>query len=131
MLKYLTAALAAVTLGLAGLLYVSHSRNTGLEGALATQTARAEGLAEATRQAQERLKSERKVLVARQAEIASQRLNFDRAQEALKTALQAEKDWNDTQVPTRVREALRDPSDGLHGPFDSAVSGGLRSAPDN
>lgn len=120
-----------VVLALAGLGYLyTHSQTQvdRLELQLAQQITLTEQARKASIQAQERLKSERKVLVAREAKIASQARKFTQAQEALKTALQAEKEWNDTEVPTAVREALLQASDGRHGPSDSADSGGLRNA---
>ena len=68
------------------------------------------GLTEAAERAQERLKSDRKVLVARQAQIASQAVLLARSEAALQNALQANKSWSDTNVPTDVQEALRGPS---------------------
>ena len=69
-------------------------------------------LVDAAEQAQRRAKADRKVLVARQAEIASQRRKLAEAQQALSEALQRNKSWSDTDVPTDVQKALQGRSDG-------------------
>lgn len=73
-------------------------------------------LTEAQNRAVEREKLDRKVLVARQAKIASQARKIAQAQEALSEALQRNKDWSDTDVPDEVQKALA-------GPFDSPAAG--------
>ena len=70
------------------------------------------GLTEAAERAAERLKSDRKVLVARQAQIASQAVLLARSEAALQNALQANKSWSDTNVPDEVQKALAGPSGG-------------------
>ena len=69
-------------------------------------------LVEAQNRAIEREKSDRKVLVARQAKIASQARKLAEAQQALSKALQRNKDWSDTDVPDEVQKALGGPSGG-------------------
>lgn len=63
-------------------------------------------LVEAQKQAVERQKRDRKVLVARQAEIASQARKLAQAQEALSEALTKNKVWANEPVPNEVQEAL-------------------------
>lgn len=70
-------------------------------------------LTEAAEQAQRRAKSDRKVLVARQGEIASQARKLAEAEQALSEALQRNKAWSDTDVPDDVQKALQDPRAGL------------------
>ena len=127
------ALLVGVVLAISGLGYL-YSRSLThigvLETHLAAQTARTERSDKALKRAQERFKSERQVLVARQAQNASEARKFDMAQEALQTALQAEKEWNDTEVPPAVREALLGPSGGRHGDSGGPDSDGLRNAPE-
>jgi hypothetical protein len=60
---------------------------------------------------------DRKVLVARQASVAAERLLRAEAQEALQQALQADKPWSDTDVPPDVQNAL--------GGLSSSPAGGL------
>lgn len=69
-------------------------------------------LMEAHNRAVEREKLDRKVLVARQAKIASQALKLSEAQQALSEALQRNKEWNDADVPDEVQKALGGPSGG-------------------
>lgn len=83
-------------------------------GALAEQN---KSLTEAANRAVEREKSDRKVLVARQAANASQARKLAEAQEALQNALRSNKTWSDTDVPTDVQDALGGPSDGPAGVF--------------
>lgn len=68
-------------------------------------------LTEAAERAVEREKLERKVLVARQAKIASKQRELEQAREALQNALQRNKTWSDTDVPDDVQKALGGPSD--------------------
>ena len=63
-------------------------------------------LTEAAERAQARLKSDRKVLVARQAKIAAQALKLKKAEQALSEALAANPAWADTPVPTNIQDAL-------------------------
>lgn len=69
-------------------------------------------LTEAAERAQARLISDRKVLVARQAKIASQARKLAQAQRALSEALQRNKAWSDTDVPPEVQKALGGPAGG-------------------
>lgn len=98
-------ALGAAILGLSGLLYWSIQSTGELQ-------AENKALTEAAEQAQRRAKADRKVLVARQAEIASQARKTAQAQQALSEALQRNKSWSDTDVPTDVQKALQGRSDG-------------------
>jgi uncharacterized protein HemX len=70
-------------------------------------------LVAAAKQAAEREKSTRKVLVARQAKIASQARKLAQSQQALSEALQRNKSWSDTDVPDDVQKALQGRSSGL------------------
>ena len=79
----------------------------------AALTEQNKSLTEASKRAVEREKSDRKVLVARQAKIASKQRELEQAREALQNALQRNKDWSDTDVPDEVQKALGGPSDGL------------------
>ena len=63
-------------------------------------------LVDAAEQAQRRAKADRKVLVARQAEIALKQRELAEAQQALTEALQRNKSWSDTDVPLDVQKAL-------------------------
>jgi hypothetical protein len=60
----------------------------------------------------EQREKDRKVLVARQAQIASQARELTKAREGLSQALQANKDWSNTNVPTDVQKALTGRSEG-------------------
>lgn len=75
----------------------------------ATLTAQNKILTEAQNRAIERQKSDRQVLVARQAKIASQARKLAEAQQALSGALQRNESWRDTQVPEEVQNALQSP----------------------
>lgn len=66
-------------------------------------------LTEAADRAQKRMKADRKVLVARQAKIASQARILAASEAALQEALQRNKTWSDTDVPPDVQEALGGP----------------------
>ncbi len=113
----------ALTLALLGALwYVGHLYLSQRDG-LTTKTATLEGLTEAQNQAQERSKSDRQVLVARQARIASEARKLAQENEGLRAALQRNKSWSDTDVPPEVQDALLGRSDGLGGPSEPA---GLR-----
>ena len=70
-------------------------------------------LTEAAERAASRAKLDRQVLVAKQAQVASQALKLAQAQEALSEALQRNKSWSDTDVPDDVQRALGGPSGGL------------------
>lgn len=97
-----------------------------LELRMQEQEATINRLTEAQDAAQEREKAARKAVVARQAKIASEARKFDTGQEALKTALQAEKEWNDTEVPQGVQDALHGPGNGIAGDSGGPVSDWLR-----
>lgn len=107
MTKALAAALAALTLvaTLLGFgLWVAVTKNADL-------THQVNVLTEAQEQALARAKADRATLVARQAKIASQTAKLAQAQQALSEALQDEKAWSDTDVPTAVQNALSGRSD--------------------
>lgn len=63
-------------------------------------------LVDAAEQAQRRAKADRKVLIARQAEIASKQRELAEAQQALSEALTKNRAWADEPVPNEVQEAL-------------------------
>jgi uncharacterized protein HemX len=63
-------------------------------------------LVAAAKQAAEREKSTRKVLVARQAKIASQARILAKQKQALSEALSNNKAWADQSVPVEVQEVL-------------------------
>ena len=107
-MRYVTLVLAALVLALGGTTYGLWQR----QAALADQN---KTLTEAVERAVEREKRDRKVLVARQAEIASQARKLAQAQRTLSEALQANKSWSDTDVPPDVQNALGGPSGGLAG----------------
>lgn len=102
MTKALAAALAALTLVAALLgfgLWVTVAKNAAL-------THQVNVLTEAQERALARAKADRATLVARQAKIALQSRALEKAQQALSEALQDEKAWSDTDVPTAVQNAL-------------------------
>ena len=70
------------------------------------------GLTEAVEQAAKQRSLDRKVLVARAAEIAAKRAALEKTQEALAQALQRNNDWSNTNVPIDVQEALAGRSGG-------------------
>ena len=80
-------------------------------------------LTEAHNRAVAGLKRAQRTLRTREAEIAAQARLLAEAQEGLKSALQAEKEWSDTDVPPAVQKALggalRGPADGVRGPANS------------
>jgi hypothetical protein len=110
MLNRLTLTLVAL-LGLSiwGLFY-QHGNNSVL-------SASNKSLTEALEQAAEQSKIDRKVLVARQAQIALQARKLAEAQQGVVEALQRNKSWSDTDVPPDVQNALGGPSGGLAGVF--------------
>lgn len=65
------------------------------------------GLTKAADQAAKQRLKDRKVLVARAADIASKRRELAKAQEALSEALQRNNDWSNTSVPIDVQQALQ------------------------
>jgi len=109
-MKTLTAMLVAAVLALSGLGYGLYHKNSVLSTENKTLTA-------AVERAVEREKQDRKVLVARQAQIASQARKLAQAQRSLSEALQANKSWSDTDVPPDVQNALGGPSGGSAGVF--------------
>ena len=74
-----------------------------------------EALSKTLNQAAERLKRDRQALVAREAANAAQTRKLAQTQEALSKALQRNKTWSDTDVPTDVQESLTGRSDGPAG----------------
>ena len=120
MTKALAAALAALTLVAALLgfgLWVTVAKNADL-------THQVNVLTEAQEQALARAKADRATLVARQAKIASQTAKLRQAQQGLSEALQREKAWSDTDVPTAVQNALS----GRSGEPDSGPDGLLNDS---
>ena len=108
MTKYLMAAIAALLLVVAGLGYTVKQQVAS--AAVLKQEVKV--LTDAQKQAATRLKKDRATLVAREAKIASQARKLADAQQALSEALQAEKAWSDTDVPTPVQKALTGDSGG-------------------
>jgi uncharacterized protein HemX len=98
-MRYVTLVLAALVLALGGTTYGLWQR----QAALAAQN---KTLTEAVERAVEREKRDRKVLVARQAEIASQALKLKKTERALSDALSANPAWADAPVPANVQEVL-------------------------
>ena len=74
--------------------------------ALAQQEVVNKSLTEALVRAAERQKLDRQVLVARQQKLASTARQFAESEAALSEALQRNKAWSDTDVPTEVQEGL-------------------------
>lgn len=72
----------------------------------AVKSERIEALTKASEQASKQRSKDRKVLVARAAEIAAKRAELAKAQEALESALQRNNDWSNTNVPIEVQKAL-------------------------
>jgi hypothetical protein len=70
-------------------------------------------LADAYERALVRAETDRKALVARQAEIALQARKFAQQKHALQNALSAAEQWAATQVPPDVQKALQRPPDAL------------------
>ena len=67
-------------------------------------------LTKGAKRAQEQANLDRKVLVIRQAQIASQALLINRQRVALESALEHNKEWAAQQVPSSVQEALKNGS---------------------
>lgn len=108
MTKYLIAAIAALVLALGGMGYVLKSQ---VERAAVLEV-QVKTLTDAQKQAATRRKKDAATLVAREKEIASQARKLAEAQQGLSEALQAEKAWSDTDVPTPVQKALSGDSGG-------------------
>ena len=110
-MKYAVSILVALclTLGI-GLYYTL--------GSVSTLREQNNVLTEASKRASERIAADRKVLVARQAQIVSQRRILAQTQASLSGALQANKTWSDTDVPPEVQKALSGPSGALAGAPD-------------
>lgn len=108
MTKYLIAALAALMVIIGALGYTVKQQ----VASAAVLKAEVKSLTDAQKQAATRLKKDRATLVAREAKIASQARKLADAQQALSNALQAEKAWSDTDVPTTVQKALTGDSGG-------------------
>jgi hypothetical protein len=96
---YLVIGLASLLLGVGLTAKSLHAKNA----VLASQNA---SLTEAVNRAAVRLKKDRAALLARENKIASQGRKLAQAQEALSEALQRNKTWSDTDVPTDVQEAI-------------------------
>ena len=77
---------------------------------------------EALERAARREDRDRKVLVARQAQVASTARKLVQVEQALSEALQRNSDWSNTNVPQDVQDSLGGPSsglpDGLYGPTE-------------
>jgi hypothetical protein len=101
---YLVIGLASLLLGVGLTAKSLHATNA----VLASQNA---SLTEAVNRAAVRLKKDRAALLARENKIASQGRKLAQAQEALSEALQRNKTWSDTDVPTDVQEAIVGRSD--------------------
>lgn len=112
----LLAALIAVALGFG----IQSYRLEALRADNAAVLADRDRLTEAHNRAVEGLKRAQRTLRTREAEIASQARLLAEAQEGLKSALQAEKEWKDTDVPPAVQKALggalSGPPDGVRDP---------------
>lgn len=93
-------------------------------GEVATLQTKQEALSKALNQAAERVKRDRKALVAREAANAAQGRKLAQAQEALSEALQRNKTWSDTDVPTDVQEAIVGRSDAPDSGPTSLLDGG-------
>ena len=104
---------------LALVLLLGYATYTGI-GERAVLQAANEALTEASARAVEREKSDRQVLVARQAEIAAKQRELKQVQEALSEALQRNKAWSDTDVPDEVQSALGGAPSGLAGVLPTA-----------
>lgn len=104
----ITLVLASLVLALSGIGYGQYEKNKAL-------SARNKSLAEAVDRAAERDLEYRRILGARSKEIASQARKLKQAEGALSEAIQANKSWSDTDVPTDVQNALGGPSDGPAG----------------
>ena len=79
-------------------------------------------LTEASKRAAERAAKDRKVLVAREVALTARARILSREKQELLQALQRNKTWSDTDVPTEVQKALGGPS--------SPVPDGLQHSPD-
>lgn len=104
-MKWLLAALVALVLVLSGVGYGLYERNQRLGD-------QNKILTEASNRAAERELEYRRILGSRSKEIASQARKLKQAQQGLSEALQANKSWSDTDVPTDIQKALSGPSDG-------------------
>ncbi|MBT9134292.1 MAG: hypothetical protein DDT38_01023 [Firmicutes bacterium] len=115
----LLATLIAVALGFG----IQSYRLEALRADKAAVLAERDRLTEAHNRAVEGLKRAQRTLRTREAEIASQARLLAEAQEGLKSALQAEKEWSDTDVPPAVQDALggalRGPAGGVRDPSNS------------
>lgn len=107
-MRTLTLVLSALVLALAGLGYGQYHKNS----VLSTENQR---LQEASKRAVERELEYRRILGTRQKEIALQARKLAQAQQALSEALQRNKTWSDTDVPTDVQNALSGAPDGSGG----------------
>ena len=112
----LVAGATALLAVLAAALWVQTERLHTADAAFAALSDRHKTLAEAHNRALERAVEDRKVLVAREAKIASQARELRLARQGLKTALQASPEWAATQVPTEVQNALSRRSGGSGDP---------------
>ena len=102
MTKLLAGIILALVLLSAGLGYTVKRQ----AGQVAALEAHNEALGKAVDRAAERIRKDRKALVAREAANAAQGRKLAQAQEALSQALRANKTWSDTDVPTDVQEAI-------------------------
>lgn len=111
--QILAAIIVALALALGGVGFL-YKRQTVRVGSLEEQN---KTLVAGAKQAAAALKRNHATLLAKERDIALQARKTREAQQALHTALQGEKDWNDTEVPTSVQKALLgNPSDPVSGP---------------
>jgi uncharacterized protein HemX len=122
MTKYLIAAIAALVLALGGMGYMLKKQ---VEQAAVLEV-QVKTIKDAQKQAALRRKKDAATLVAREREIASQARKLADAQQGLSEALQAEKAWSDTDVPTTVQKALSGGSDGSNSGPASLLNGSDR-----
>lgn len=125
MFKALISIIITLAVALGGVVYLYKRDLRDLSAANATLNDSVDRLSEASKRAQERSKRDAKALVAREAEIASQRARLAEAQQGLQKALGAEQEWSNTNVPTDVQNALSGALRGLNGASGGSV-GGLR-----
>lgn len=104
LLRLIAILVLLLSLSLWGLFYL-HSEKAVLEDTNKI-------LVEGAKRASEREQETRKVLIARQAQIALQARKLVEAQQGASEALQRNKSWSDANVPTDVQNALSGPSDG-------------------
>lgn len=105
--------LTCIALALGVGMYLQTSRLATANTAFTELSHRHTVLAAAHERALVRAESDRKALVARQAEIVSQARKFAQQKHALQNALSAAEQWAATQVPPDVQKALQRPPGAL------------------